>query len=81
MDRVWKRFKESGFKSFKTITVTVRFEDFETKTRAHTGKTAHKTRGAIKQEALKLILPFLDARENPKGKAIRLLGVRVEKLA
>ena len=81
VDRVWKRFKESGFKSFKTITVTVRFEDFETKTRAHTGKTAHKTRGAIKQEALKLILPFLDARENPKGKAIRLLGVRVEKLA
>ena len=78
--RVWERFQESEFKSFKTVTVTVRFEDFETKTRAHTGKKIYKTKSEIKQEAMKLILPFLDARENPKNKSIRLLGVRVEKL-
>ena len=27
-----------------------------------------------------LLEPFFDARENPKGKKIRLIGVRVEKL-
>ena len=29
---------------------------------------------------MKLLIPFLDRRENPKGKLIRLIGVRVEKL-
>ena len=32
----------------------------------------------IEQEALALFLPFLDQRENPKKKFIRLLGVRVD---
>ena len=32
----------------------------------------------IEYEALKLFLPFLDARENPQKKKIRLVGVRVE---
>jgi len=34
----------------------------------------------LEEEARKLFLPFLDERENPQGKLIRLLGVRVEKL-
>jgi hypothetical protein len=34
----------------------------------------------LKQEALSLLLPFFDARENPRGKAIRLIGLRLEKL-
>ena len=29
---------------------------------------------------MKLLMPFLDRRENPKRKLIRLIGVRVEKL-
>jgi len=29
---------------------------------------------------LRLLLPFLDHRENPKRRLIRLIGVRVEKL-
>jgi hypothetical protein len=29
---------------------------------------------------MKLLMPFLDQRENPKRKLIRLIGVRVEKL-
>ena len=29
---------------------------------------------------MKLLMPFLDHRENPKRKMIRLIGVRVEKL-
>jgi hypothetical protein len=31
-------------------------------------------------EVRRLLEPFFDARENPKGKKIRLIGVRVEKL-
>jgi hypothetical protein len=34
----------------------------------------------LKQEALSLLDPFFDTRENPRGKAIRLIGLRVEKL-
>ena len=34
----------------------------------------------LKQEALTLLSPFFDARENPRGKAIRLIGLRLEKL-
>lgn len=32
-------------------------------------------------EAMRLFMPFLDRRENPQRKLIRLLGVRLEKLA
>jgi hypothetical protein len=34
----------------------------------------------IKKQALDLLLPFFDARENPRSKAIRLIGLRLEKL-
>jgi len=34
----------------------------------------------LKREALRLLLPFLDSRENPKHKAICLLGLRLEKV-
>lgn len=77
---VFKRFKESGFKSFRSITVTVRFSNFETKNRSHTFLSPVKDESMLKFEALKILLPFLDARENPKRHLIRLIGVRVEKL-
>ncbi len=86
---VFKRFKESGFKTFRSVTVTVRFSNFETKNRSHTfslpfeasakkGET-NQDESMLKFEALKILLPFLDARENPKRHLIRLIGVRVEK--
>lgn len=70
-------------KQFKTISIVVRFEDFETLTRAHSldasvGGT--KSGIIIEREALQLFMPFLDRRENPRHKRIRLLGVRIEKL-
>ena len=34
----------------------------------------------FEREALKLLMPFLDKRENPSGKAFRLLGVRAGRL-
>jgi DNA polymerase IV (DinB-like DNA polymerase) len=67
--------------SFRTVEITVRFADFETTTRAHTiSKPAHDKK-TIEIEATQLFLPFLDRRENPRRKLIRLLGVRVSKLS
>lgn len=80
---VFRSFQESDFKTFKNVTVTVRFSDFETKTRSHTLKKNGIRRGGLKvlkQESMKLIFPFFDARENPKRQKIRLIGVRLEKL-
>lgn len=77
---VFKRFKKSEFTSFRTVAVTVRFQDFETKSRAHTLSECAMECPVLQFEAFKLLSPFLDARENPKRKAIRLIGVRVEKL-
>lgn len=79
--RVIKRFHSSEFRNYKTVTVTVRFADFETKTRTRTLPRPASSLATLKRESMKLILPFLDKRENPKGKLIRLVGVRVEKLS
>ncbi len=77
---VFTRFRESGFSGFQTVAITVRFADFETKTRCHTVREPRATNELLESEALKLLPPFLDARENPHNKKIRLVGVRVEKL-
>ncbi len=68
------------------MALTVRFSDFSTRNRSRTTKngTLLDSNGAalqlIQKEALELLLPFFDARENPRGKAIRLIGLRLEKL-
>jgi nucleotidyltransferase/DNA polymerase involved in DNA repair len=79
---VYERFARSGFKKFRTIGITVRFADFTAKTRAMTISGGSESAGleTLEFHALRLFLPFLDARENPRRKAFRLLGVRVEKL-
>jgi DNA polymerase IV (DinB-like DNA polymerase) len=77
---VWRRFLADGFHTYRTVVVTVRFADFDTYSRSHTlGEPAASLR-LLTFEAMKLIMPFLDRRENPRGKLIRLIGVRVEKL-
>ena len=78
---VHQRFLRTGFHSFRTVTITVRFHDFETKTRSSTLKAPDAALETLHSEARRLLAPFLDRREeNPRGKPIRLLGVRVEKL-
>jgi nucleotidyltransferase/DNA polymerase involved in DNA repair len=77
---VMQRFAREGFETFRTVVVKVRFADFETHTRTHTLQNAAHSAATLEREALKLLLPFLDRRENPHRKAIRLIGVRVEKL-
>jgi DNA polymerase IV (DinB-like DNA polymerase) len=77
---VFRRFVAEGFQAFRTVTVTVRFTGFVTVSRSRTGQTTSSTMEQLETEVRQLLEPFFDARENPKGKKIRLIGVRVEKL-
>ncbi|MBI2611484.1 DNA polymerase IV [Candidatus Gottesmanbacteria bacterium] len=76
--KVGVRMKSEGIRQFKTVTITVRFSDFTTKSRAHSLKEFTNDTDVIKKEAMKLFMPFLDKRENPQKKLIRLLGVGIE---
>lgn len=76
---VMDRVRTEGFSHVGTVAVMVRFSDFETTSRAHTLDAPASDVRLVRAEALKLLLPFLDKRRNPKGKAFRLLGVRVER--
>jgi DNA polymerase IV (DinB-like DNA polymerase) len=78
---VFRSLIQEGFKEFCRVVVTVRFSGFETKTRSHTLDAPASDSRTLEFEATKLFLPFLDARENPQKSKIRLVGVRVEKLA
>jgi nucleotidyltransferase/DNA polymerase involved in DNA repair len=77
---VHRRLTAGGFHTYRTVVVTVRFADFETCTRSHTRAAPAAAPRLLTFEAMKLLMPFLDRRENPRGKLIRLIGVRVEKL-
>ncbi|MDO8504487.1 MAG: DNA polymerase IV [Candidatus Liptonbacteria bacterium] len=79
-ESVIQRLGESDFETYRTLGITVRFSDFETKTRAHTLSEPASDAKTLEFEAIKLLLPFLDKRENPNKKAIRLIGVKIEKL-
>ena len=79
--RVYSRFDASEHKTFKTASLKIRFENFETKTRAHTLTKLASSKKILEGEAMKLFLPFLDSRENPRKWKIRLLGVKIEKLS
>ena len=78
---VWSRLEGHGFRAFRTVTVTVRFENFITFARSRTGREAWASEEALCAAALELLLPFLDDRENPRHRKLRLIGVRAEKLS
>jgi DNA polymerase IV (archaeal DinB-like DNA polymerase) len=79
-ETVFRRFVADGFDAFRTVTVTVRFSGFMTVSRSRTGAASFTTAEQLHAEVRQLLEPFFDARENPKSKKIRLIGVRVEKL-
>jgi DNA polymerase IV (archaeal DinB-like DNA polymerase) len=83
-ERIIAKLKEKEFKGFRTATVTVRFGDFQTSSRSRTVKDGVRmdedALSRLREAALALIAPFFDARENPRAKAFRLIGLRVEKL-
>lgn len=80
VDGVFASLVREGFEACRTVAITVRFSDFTTVTRAHTFADPVRDSSILRCELLKLLLPFLDRRENPRRQKIRLLGVRVEKL-
>jgi DNA polymerase IV (DinB-like DNA polymerase) len=83
-ERIITKLRAKEFKGFRTVTVTVRFGDFQTSNRSRSLKDSIRIDDdalrRLREAALSLILPFFDARENPRGKAFRLIGLRVEKL-
>jgi DNA polymerase IV (DinB-like DNA polymerase) len=83
-EQIIEKLKAKEFKGFRTVTVTVRFGDFQTSNRSRSLKDGIRIDEdglrRLRETAWSLILPFFDARENPRGKAFRLIGLRVEKL-
>jgi len=77
---VWRRLLAEGFRTYRTVVVTVRFADFQTHSRAYTLPLPAQSPRTLVFEAMKLLMPFLDRRENPRRKLLRLIGVRVEKI-
>jgi len=77
---VFARLERQGLRAFRTVTVTVRFTNFRTHTRSHTPRGPLTSEAALYAGAVELLSPFLDERENPRGKKVRLIGVRAEKL-
>ena len=72
-ERVHRDLEEEGF-LFKTLTLKVRFADFETHTRARTLSSYHDDLATIKEVAKALLSGFL------RGRKVRLLGIRLSKL-
>jgi DNA polymerase IV (DinB-like DNA polymerase) len=78
---VWTRLEAHDFGAFKTVTVTVRLENFMTFARSRTAREAWTSEDALWAAARELLLPFLDVRENPRLRKLRLIGIRAEKLS
>jgi DNA polymerase IV (DinB-like DNA polymerase) len=76
---VWAAVREAGCLPSR-VALIVRFADFVTVSRRRTKKTPIASAREFEEETLRLFLPFLDRRENPEKKKIRLIGVRGEKL-
>jgi len=78
LKEVFEEFEASKFKSFRTIILILRFSDFKTKTVSKTFKKPIFSKKDFEIQSLKLLLPFLDQRKNPKRKKIRLFGIRIK---
>jgi nucleotidyltransferase/DNA polymerase involved in DNA repair len=77
---VFVRLQRQGFRACRRVTITVRFAHFRTLTRSHTSREDIASSEVLCAVAVQLFSPFFDARENPRGTKIRLIGVRAEKL-
>jgi len=74
------RMRRDGFKVFERGVLTVRFSDFVTKTRSKTFSQPISSKLELEKWATKILLTFLDKRENKTGQSIRLIGLRIEKM-
>jgi len=79
-ENIIQRLSHHEFSGFRTVAVTIRFANFETASRSRTFATPASSKNILLFEAMRLLMPFFDKRENPHERPIRLIGVRVEKL-
>jgi DNA polymerase IV (DinB-like DNA polymerase) len=83
-ERIIAKLRAKEYTGFRTVTVTVRFSDFQTSNRSRSPKDGIRIDDSalrrLQETTLSLIVPFFDARENPRAKAFRLIGLRAEKL-
>jgi DNA polymerase-4 len=75
VDRVWGYCERSGIRG-RTVTLKVKFANFQIITRSRTGQMKIKTRGELEQLGNTLLEPLF-----PVAKGIRLLGVALSSLA
>ncbi|MBL7045699.1 MAG: DNA polymerase IV [Parcubacteria group bacterium] len=79
-DGIIKSMEKKKFSGFNTVVLTIRFSDFTTFSRSITTKEIMKFPKDLEMKAVKLVLPFFEGVSNPDGKAVRLVGLRIEKL-
>ena len=72
---VFQRMRADGFQGFRTVTITVRFENFVTLSRSLTAGSVVLTPDALVGSVEHLFAPFFDERENPRSRRIRLIGL------
>lgn len=73
---IYQEFKDGGFGYFRSITVTVRSKDFETKTKSFTFKEKINDLKTLQIQSTRLLMGLI----NQNKKLIRMIGVRIEKL-
>jgi DNA polymerase-4 len=75
VDKVWAHCERSGIRG-RTITVKVKFANFQQITRSRTGQLQIMTRSELEQLSHSLIEPLF-----PVARGVRLLGVSLSSLA
>lgn len=80
-EKSFARLKKKRYQGWQTTTVNVRFSNFARKTHSRTSKKPLTKLVELKQEALRLALPYFDQRKNPDKKDLRLIGVRLAKFS
>jgi DNA polymerase-4 len=75
IDKVWEHCDRSGSRG-RTVTLKVKFANFQQITRSRTGQTQISTRGELEQLGCALLEPIF-----PVSRGIRLLGLSLSSLA
>jgi DNA polymerase IV len=75
VDKVWRYCEDSGTRG-RTVTLKVKFANFQQITRSRTGQTQIRTRSELEQLGNALLEPLF-----PVAKGVRLLGISFSSLA
>ena len=75
VDKVWRYCEGAGIRG-RTVTLKVKFANFQIITRSRTGQMQIRTRGELEQLGDALLEPVF-----PVAKGVRLLGVSLSSLA